>query len=59
MFGRMDGTNHPKVGWVYFMSAWMSLFLINGIIIFMLNPGGWLITRTFEAMTSPIGKQHL
>ena len=47
MFGRMDSSTHLKIGWVYFISAWMSLFLINGIICFMLTPGGWLETGNF------------
>ena len=42
MFGRMKASTHLKVGWVYFISAWMSLLLINGIICFMLTPGEWL-----------------
>ena len=42
MFGRMDSATHLKIGWVYFISAWMSLVLINGIIGFMLTPGAWL-----------------
>jgi mono/diheme cytochrome c family protein len=41
MFGRMDSATHLKVGWVYFIAAWMSLLLINGIIGVMLTPGGW------------------
>ena len=40
-FGRMDSATHLKVGWVYFGAAWMSLFLINGIIGVMLTPGSW------------------
>jgi cytochrome bd-type quinol oxidase subunit 1 len=40
-FGRMDSDTHQKVGWVYFISAWMSLLLINGIIGVMLTPGSW------------------
>ena len=47
MFGRMDSSTHLKIGWVYFISAWMSLFLINGIICFMLTPGGWLQNGDF------------
>jgi mono/diheme cytochrome c family protein len=47
MFGRMDSATHVKMGWVYFIAAWMSLFLINGIIGFMLTPGGWLENRNF------------
>ncbi len=46
-FGRMDSATHLKVGWVYFVSAWMSLLLINGIIGFMLTPGGWLQNHNF------------
>ncbi|MGD9948428.1 MAG: cytochrome ubiquinol oxidase subunit I [Desulfobulbus sp.] len=40
-FGRMVGWKHRLLGWIYFVSAWMSLFLINGIIDFMLTPGRW------------------
>ena len=39
MFGKMDDSTHLKIGWIYFISAWMSLLLINGIIGFMLTPG--------------------
>lgn len=41
-FGRMDHKNHVRIGWIYFVAAWLSLFVINGIIDFMLTPGGWL-----------------
>ena len=47
MFGRMDSATHLKIGWVYFISAWMSLLLINGIIGFMLTPGAWLDSPDF------------
>ncbi len=47
MFGRMDSATHLKVGWLYFISAWLSLFLINGIICFMLTPGDWLENGSF------------
>lgn len=40
-FGRMSGRHHRLLGWIYCISAWMSLFLINGIIDFMLTPGTW------------------
>ena len=46
-FGRMDDRTHQAVGWIYFGAAWMSLFLINGIIDFMLTPGAWLGTNDF------------
>ena len=47
MFGRMDWSTHLKVGYLYFFAAWMSLFLINGIIGAMLTPGGWAETGNF------------
>jgi len=44
---RMSGRDHMILGWIYFVSAWMSLFIINGIITFMLTPGEWLRTGDF------------
>jgi len=44
---RLDPRTHVTVGWIYFVAAWMSLFIINGIITFMLTPGGWLENREF------------
>ena len=46
-FGKMDRKNHLIVGWIYFICAWMSLFLINGIIGYMLTPGAWIETHNF------------
>lgn len=46
-FGRMDRKNHLIIGWIYFICAWMSLFLINGIIDFMLTPGAWTQNHNF------------
>ena len=46
-FGRMDNRNHVIIGWIYFGCAWMSLFVINGIIDFMLTPGAWLENNNF------------
>jgi mono/diheme cytochrome c family protein len=46
-FGKMESRTHLLVGWVYFIAAWMSLFLINGIICFMLTPGAWLQNQNF------------
>ena len=48
-FGRMDRKNHLRIGWLYFIFAWLSLFMINGIIGFMLTPGAWLETGDFWA----------
>ena len=47
MFGKMNRRNHLTIGWLYFFFGWMSLFMINGIIGFMLTPGDWLTTRDF------------
>ncbi len=46
-FGKMGRRNHLTIGWLYFFFGWMSLFMINGIIGFMLTPGDWLTTRDF------------
>ena len=46
-FGKMDRKNHLIIGWLYFFSAWMSLFLINGIIGYMLTPGVWIEDHNF------------
>ena len=46
-FERMDRKDHLRVGWLYFVFAWLSLFLINGIIGFMLTPGRWPASRDF------------
>lgn len=44
---RMNPRDHMTVGWLYFFFGWMSLFMINGVIGFMLTPGEWLETRNF------------
>jgi mono/diheme cytochrome c family protein/cytochrome bd-type quinol oxidase subunit 1 len=44
---RMTATAHLTVGWIYFLFAWLSLVIINGIITFMLTPGRWLATGNF------------
>ncbi|MDY0375533.1 MAG: cytochrome ubiquinol oxidase subunit I [Desulfobacterium sp.] len=46
-FGRMNRKDHVRIGWIYFIAAWLSLFLINGIIGFMLTPGEWIENRNF------------
>ena len=46
-FGRLDRKTHLLMGWIYFGAAWMSLFIINGIIDFMLTPGTWLENHNF------------
>ena len=42
---RMDRRDHMIAGWLYFLFGWLSLFLINGIIGFMLTPGDWINTK--------------
>jgi mono/diheme cytochrome c family protein len=44
---RLDRDTHMAIGWIYFVAAWMSLFVINGIITFQLTPGRWLQTHSF------------
>lgn len=46
-FDRMSPKNHMIIGWLYFIFAWLSLFIINGILGFMLTPGRWLETGNF------------
>ncbi len=44
---RLDRAAHMAVGWVYFVAAWASLVIINGILTYMLTPGRWLQTHAF------------
>lgn len=46
-YDRLDARRHLILGWIYFICAWMSLFVINGIIDFMLTPGTWLVNNNF------------
>jgi cytochrome bd-type quinol oxidase subunit 1 len=46
-FGKMNDRSHMILGWLYFIFAWLSLFIINGILGFMLTPGQWLETGNF------------
>ncbi len=39
---RMKPETHQKVGWIYAVTAWLSLFTINGILTSMLTPGSSL-----------------
>ncbi len=50
----LPARDHQIVGWIYFVAAWMSLFVINGILTFMLTPGRWLETHNFwDGMFNP------
>jgi cytochrome bd-type quinol oxidase subunit 1 len=43
LWGRVSNKLHLRIGWLYAVTAWLSLFLINGILGFMLTPGStWL-----------------
>lgn len=44
---RMTPAAHLTAGWIYFVFAWLSLVIINGIVTFMLTPGRWLQTGYF------------
>jgi mono/diheme cytochrome c family protein len=44
---RLAPKTHELVGWIYFVAAWLSLVVINGILSFMLTPGDWLVTKSF------------
>ncbi len=46
-FKSMNRRDHLILGWLYFAFAWLSLFMINGIVGFMLTPGAWLQTGDF------------
>ena len=46
-FDRLSKRHHLIIGWIYFGAAWMSLFVINGIIDFMLTPGTWVENNYF------------
>ncbi|MBI4403588.1 MAG: cytochrome ubiquinol oxidase subunit I [Deltaproteobacteria bacterium] len=44
---KISARNHLTIGWIYFIAAWLSLFIINGIVTFMLTPGKWIETGNF------------
>ena len=46
-WGKISKRAHLMVGWIYFVAAYLSLVIINGIITFMLTPGTWLQTHAF------------
>jgi len=46
-WGRLNARTHQTIGWIYAVSAWISLVLITGITAFMLNPGAWPQNRNF------------
>jgi cytochrome bd-type quinol oxidase subunit 1 len=44
---RLSPRTHLRIGWIYFIAAYMSLVVINGILSFMLTPGRWAQTGAF------------
>jgi hypothetical protein len=46
-FNKISSKNHLILGWIYFGCAWLSLFVINGVIDYMLTPGEWLNNQNF------------
>ncbi|MBN2423515.1 MAG: c-type cytochrome [Calditrichaceae bacterium] len=46
-FERLTEPERNRVSFLYFLFAWLSLFVINGILAFMLTPGKWLETQNF------------
>ena len=41
---RIDSRGHQVIGWIYAVTSWLTLIIINGILTFMLTPGQWLKT---------------
>jgi mono/diheme cytochrome c family protein/cytochrome bd-type quinol oxidase subunit 1 len=46
-FRKISEKTHLLIGWIYFLAALASLFVINAILSFMLTPGQWLETKSF------------
>jgi cytochrome bd-type quinol oxidase subunit 1 len=46
-WGKLDKRSHNTVGWIYFIAAFLSMVVINGMLAFMLTPGRWIETRGF------------
>jgi cytochrome bd-type quinol oxidase subunit 1 len=46
-FDHLEETNRKRLAFFYAVFAWLSLFIINGILSFMLTPGKWLSTGNF------------
>jgi cytochrome bd-type quinol oxidase subunit 1/mono/diheme cytochrome c family protein len=44
---KLEPKLHQWYGWVYFITAFASLVVINGIITFMLTPGHWIENHQF------------
>ena len=44
---KLEAKLHQWYGWVYFIAAFASLVVINGIVTFMLTPGRWIENHEF------------
>jgi mono/diheme cytochrome c family protein len=44
---KLDARLHEWYGWIYFIAAFASMVVINGIITFMLTPGNWVKNHQF------------
>ena len=44
---KLDPRLHQWYGWIYFISAYASLLIINGILTFMLTSGKWVENHQF------------
>ncbi len=44
---KLEPKVHEWYGWIYFIAAFASLVVINGIIAFMLTPGNWIKDHQF------------
>lgn len=44
---KLESRLHEWYGWIYFIAAFASMVIINGIITFMLTSGGWIQNHQF------------
>jgi mono/diheme cytochrome c family protein len=44
---KLEARIHEWFGWIYFIAAFASMMIINGIITFMLTSGSWVKTHQF------------
>jgi mono/diheme cytochrome c family protein len=44
---KLEPKLHEWYGWIYFIAAFASMVVINGIIAFMLTPGSWIKNHQF------------
>jgi mono/diheme cytochrome c family protein len=52
--GHAKKRRHIFIGVSYAAAAWVSMFIITGVLAAMLTPGNWLVTRSFwDAFVNP------